>query len=366
MNRFLCDPNSLLLNSSTALHFSETMSYMSIHALPILALATNSLILLVVLTNSRLNRSSFSVYIKSMAISDTLVLVLKLMSYENKTLQTLYWPSMCTGLVFLSDASTLLSIWTIVLITVERALVVLFPLRIKKFVSASRARVLIILITIVSLIFSTRVLFIPIDVSPEQKKRCHPISSWQKYRQLNETITEFILCFIPLTIVIIGNCITLHTVKRAVFRRHQILTNHIYLRKSKSEINENQLMLMLLMVTIMFTVYFLPFTIINVISRWGLPFDLCFTQKSFENYLIIRSLCEFLKDLNFCTNFIIYCISGHKFRYAFFSFIRRCNRLFPSLRYSKSKKHHSEQLLQVNVQKTYDLNLKQAYKESQV
>ncbi|CAF2885332.1 unnamed protein product [Rotaria sp. Silwood2] len=366
MNRFLCEPNSLMFNSSAAFHFSQTLSYTSIHALPIIALATNSLILLVVLTNSRLNRSSFSVYVKSMAISDTLVLVLKLISFENKTSKAFYWPSMCTILVFLSDASTLLSVWIIVLITVERALVVLFPLRIKKFISSCRARILIVLITIMSLIFSTRVLFIPIDVSLEQKKRCHPISSWQKYRQLNATITEFTLCFIPLSIVIIGNCITLHTVKRAVFRRHQTLTNHVYHRKRHYEANENQLMLMLLIVTLMFTVYFLPFTIINVILRWGLPFGLCFTQKSFEAYLIIRSLCEFLKDLNFCTNFMIYCISGRRFRYAFFSLIRRCHRLFNSVRCSKDIKQRSEQLFQQNTQKTYDLNAKLTYEESQV
>ncbi|CAF0930811.1 unnamed protein product [Rotaria sordida] len=343
MDRFLCEPNSLVLNSSTAFHFSQTLSYTSIHALPILALVTNSLILLVVLTNSLLNRSPFAVYVKSMAISDTLVLVLKLISFENKTSKAFYWPSMCTVLIFLSDASTLLSVWTIVLITVERTLVVLFPLRIKKFVSVYCAQVLIILVAMLSLIFSTRVLFISIDISPEQKKRCHPISNWQNYRQLNATITEFTLCFIPLSIVIIGNCITLYTVKRAAFRRHQNLTNHIYHRQRYSETNENQLILMLLMVTLMFMIYFLPFTIVNVISRWGLPFDLCFTQKSFEIYLIIRSLCEFLKDLNFCTNFIIYCISGYRFRYAFFSLIHRShrNRLLFNVRYSKNTKQHS-------------------------
>ncbi|CAF3273573.1 unnamed protein product [Rotaria sp. Silwood2] len=187
------------------------MSYMVIHTLPILAVVTNALILLVVLTNSQLNCSSFSVYIKSMAISDTLVLVLKLLSYENKTSQAFYSPSMCTGLIFLSDAT-----------------------------------------------------------------------------------------------------------KQAIFRRHRHLTNHVYRGKPKSEPNESQLMLMLLIVTIMFTVYFLPFTIINIISKWGLPFDLCFTEESFEIYFIVRSLCEFLKDLNFCTNFIIYCISGRRFRHAFF------------------------------------------------
>ncbi|CAF4312546.1 unnamed protein product [Rotaria sp. Silwood2] len=321
---------------------------MVIHTLPILAVVTNALILLVVLTNSQLNCSSFSVYIKSMAISDTLVLVLKLLSYENKTSQAFYSPSMCTGLIFLSDA------------------IVLFPLRIKKFLSAVRARILIILITILSIIFSTRVLYIPIDISPEQNKRCHPISSWQKYRRLNATITEFTVCFIPLTIVIIGYCITLHTAKQVIFRRHRHLTNHVYRGKPKSEANESQLMLMLLIVTIMFTVYFLPFTIINIISKWGLPFDLCFTEESFEIYFIVRSLCEFLKDLNFCTNFIIYCISGRRFRHAFFSLIHRCNRFFSKSYRFKNRKQTSEQLLETNVQKTYCLNLKQIYKESQV
>ncbi|CAF2126226.1 unnamed protein product [Rotaria magnacalcarata] len=365
MNRFLCEPGGLMLNTSAAYHFSQTLSYISLHALPIIALATNSLILLLVLTNSRLNRSSFSVYVKSMAISDTLVLVFKLLSFENKTSTIFYSPTMCSALVFLCDASVLLSVWTIVLITVERALVVIFPIHIKKFVSECRARVLIMLIALMSVMFSSRVLLIPIDVSSEQKKRCHPVADWQNYRQINAAITEFSYCFIPLSIVIIGNCVTLYTVKRAIFQRHQILTNHVYHQKRTLETNESQLMLMLLIVTLMFMVYFLPFTITSLISMWGLPFGFCFTQKHFEHYLIIRSIFEFLKDLNFCTNFIIYCISGRRFRYAFFSLVhRRHNRLFSSLRSSKSTKQRTEQLLQQNIVKLGDINVKPTFEGS--
>jgi hypothetical protein len=119
------------------------------------------------------------------------------------------------------------------------------------------------------------------------------------------------------------------------------------------------------MVTLMFIVYFVPFTITNAISRWGLPFGLCFTQKTFETYLIIRSLCEFLKDLNFCTNFIIYCISGRRFRYALCSLIHRNRRkLSASLRYHDSTKQRTERILLQNIQKIDPLNPKQAYEES--
>jgi hypothetical protein len=353
MNRFLCEPNNLMLNFSTAYRFFQTLSTVSIHTLPILAITGNSLILLVILKNSQLNRSSFSVYVKSMAISDTLVLIFKLISFKNKTSKVFYWPSMCTGIIFLSDASMLLSVWTIVLITIERALVVLFPLFIKKFVSPCHARTLILLIVMMSLLFSARILFIPIDVSSNQTQRCHPISTWQNYRQLNATINEFAYCFIPVSIVVIGNCITLYTVKRAIFERQHTLTNHSYNKKKSFETNKHQLIFMLFMVTLMFIVYFVPFTIANAISRWGLPFGLCFTQKTFGNYLIIRSLSEFLKDLNFCTNFFVYCIRGRRFRYAFLSLIhQRRNRFASSLRSGNSTKQPNERLLQQNAQKS--------------
>ena len=172
-----------------------------------------------------------------MAISDTFVLIFKLISFENKTSKVFYWPSMCTGIIFLSEASTLLSVWIIVLITIERTLVVLFPLHIKKFFSASRARIFILLITILSLLFCARILFIRIDVSTNQKKRCHPISTWQNYRQLNATIHEFAYCFIPVSIVIIGNCITLYTIKQAILERKKHLTNP-YLCSKTTESNK--------------------------------------------------------------------------------------------------------------------------------
>ena len=370
MNRFLCEPNGLMFNFSTAYQWTEKFTHLSIYLLPIVAVASNALILLVVLSNAQLNRSSFSVYVKCMAISDTLVLLLKFLSYENKTSKYFYFPSMCTGLVFLSDASVLLSVWTIVLITIERTLVVIWPLHIKKFVSASRARVSIIIIAALSLLFSTRLLFIPMDNSPTQTKRCHPVDSWRAYRQLNATITEFAYCFVPLTLVIMGNCVTLYTVKRAIFRRREIVSNHTHQQqKRRMETHENQLMLMLFVVTLMFIVYFVPFTISNIVLRWGLPFGFCFTQASFEKYLIIRSFCELLKDFNFCTNFIIYCISGRRFRYALCSLSNCCRRglcvCSSQQQRQESTKQRGDRLLQLNLLKSSRVIAKQTIEERQ-
>ena len=369
MNRFLCDPNGLMLNSSAAYQMTEKLTHLSIYFLPVMAFAGNALILLVVLSNAQLNRSSFSVYVKCMAISDTFVLLFKFLSYENKTSPYFYFSSMCTGLVFLSDASVLLSVWTIVLITIERTLVVIWPLHIKKFISASRARLSIIAIALLSLLFSARLLFIPIDNSPSQKKRCHPVDSWRAYRQLNATITEFAYCFVPLTLVIVGNCVTLYTVKRAVFRRREIVSNQLHLeKKRRMQVHENQLMLMLFVVTLMFIVYFVPFTISNIILRWGLPFGFCFTQESFKNYLILRSFSELLKDFNFCTNFIIYCISGRRFRYALCSLCDCCqHRLFgvSPAQQQESTKQRSDRLLQMNLIKSSRVIAKPTIEERQ-
>ena len=42
-----------------------------------------------------------------------------------------------------------------------------------------------------------------------------------------------------------------------------------------------------------------------------------------RNFILTHRFAELLKDLNFCTNFIIYCISGRRFRYALVSLIKR-------------------------------------------
>jgi hypothetical protein len=368
MNRFLCEPNGFTLNISTAYQFTQKLNEISLYVFPTLALAGNSLTLLVFLTNPQLNRSSFSVYVKSMAISDTLVLLFKLASYLNKTSRYFYFSLMCTILIFCGEASTLLSIWIIALITIERTLVVLFPLHTKSFVSAYRARVLVLSITIIVLIFSARILIIPIDVSPEQKKRCHPISTWHSYRNLNATITEFGYCYIPLTIVIIGNFITLYTVKRALFRRRDMVTNNSDQQKRQMDSNDHQLMLMLLVVTLTFIVCFVPFTITNVIARWGLPFRLCFTQKSFETYLILRSCSDLLKDFNFCINFIIYCVSGRRFRSALCSLFTHDHRksLTASRNYQISQQGN-DRLLRKNLeQKSRRSSTRHTIDESQL
>ena len=367
MNRFLCNRNSSAYDNSTASQFSQNLVLTSVYVLPILALAGNSLILLVIQTNAQFNRSSFSVYVKSMAISDTLVLGFKLASYLNKE-SKYYFAPLCTILTFCSEASVLLSVWIIVTITIERTLVVLFPLHKKKFVSVSRARFIVIAIGILTILFSIRLLIIPIDTSAEQTKRCHPTSlKWISYRRINKVITEFAYCYIPLAIVIIGNVLTICTVKRAVIRRQEMFTNSIYQNKRQSDANESQLMMMLLMVTLMFIVYFVPYTITNVIQRNGLPFNTCFTVKGIKIFFLTHRFSELLKDLNFCTNFIIYCISGRRFRHAFVVLFKKFYRHSPFNSQSlENSRNRSDYLLKkYSEQKTVPLSVRNTLEESQ-
>ena len=323
MNRFLCEPNATPNDTSTASQFSQKLVHVSVYLLPAIALIGNSFVIFVVLANAKFNRSSFSVYVKCMAVSDTCVLIFKLLSYLNKE-SKYYFPLLCTILTFCGEASVLLSVWIIVSITIERTLVVRFPLHTKQFVSVSRARLNVIIIGIFAILFASRLLFIPIDTTLQQTRRCHPTSfQWITYRRINKTITEFAYCYIPLAIVIIGNLSTVCTVKRAVIRRQTMLTSSISQQKRQSDGSEHQLLLMLLMVTFMFVVYFVPYTITSVILRNGLPFHRCFTRQGIEIFVVVHRLSELLKDLNFCTNFMIYCISGRRFRHAFIALFKK-------------------------------------------
>ncbi|CAF3705604.1 unnamed protein product [Rotaria socialis] len=153
---------------------------------------------------------------------------------------------------------------------------------------------------IIAIVFAARLLVIPMDTASTQGVRCQPLPDCYAYRRLHATITKFGYCYIPLTIVIIGNLLTIFTIKRAVIRRHDLLANNSNQQNRQMDSNESHLMLMLLILTLMFIVYFVPFTITNAISRLGLPFKHCFTQKSFEVYAVLRVLSEILKDSNFC------------------------------------------------------------------
>ncbi|CAF2127109.1 unnamed protein product [Rotaria magnacalcarata] len=170
--------------------------------------------------------------------------------------------------------------------TIEPTLVVLFPFHKTQFVSQRRARTVVMITAIIAIAFSARLLVIPMD-----------------------------------TAMIIGNFLTIVIAKRAVNRRHDLFANNSNQQNCKMDSTESQLMLMLLIVTLMFIVYFIPFTITNVVSRLGLPFDYWFTQKSFEGYTALRVLSALLKDSNFYTNFDVYCVSGRQFCFAFFSLL---------------------------------------------
>ncbi|CAF0872644.1 unnamed protein product [Didymodactylos carnosus] len=318
MNRYMCNdtsPNSYL--NATAYVIQIKLVLASIYVLPVISLIGNSLTIIVLQTNQQLNRSSFAVYAKTLAISDTLVLFCKLLSYENKRHQRPF-KFLCIAFQFLAESAVLVSVWTVVLITTERAIIVLFPLHIKKFISGYRARVLVILSAVLITISSSRLLVIKMDKNINT--RCQPRQEWIRYIEISLRITEFAYIYIPLTIITVGNCLSCWTLRRALNERRSILKSAIYKHK-RLETNENQLIIMLFIVTVMFIFYFMPFTVMRIIPRTGL-FGKCFTSSGFSSYLLIRTLCEFMKDLNFCSHFFIYCISGRSFRNALGSLIR--------------------------------------------
>ncbi|CAF0854120.1 unnamed protein product [Didymodactylos carnosus] len=285
MNRYLC--NGTLSDSFvnfTTYVINTKLALGSIYILPIISLIGNSLTIIVLHSNHQLNRSSFAIYVKTLAVSDTLVLFYKLFSYENKQRQNpIHF--LCTAFQFLTDSTVIVSVWTIVLITIERTLIILFPLHIKKIISGYRARVLVILTIIVVLISSSRLLFIKMDKNINT--RCQPRQDWSQYAQLNSTITEFLYMYIPLLVIIIGNCLSFWTLRRALNDRHMMLTSHTYKHK-RMDTNEKQLIIMLFVVTLMFIFYFIPFTLMRIIPRTGFA-GKCFTSNTFSVYLLMRT-----------------------------------------------------------------------------
>ena len=217
------------------------------------------------------------------------------------------------------------SSWLLVIMTVERCIVIWFPLKAKEISNLKKAKRVTASLMIFFLLYEIQWIFV-IEISVHGT--CNLAADLPKwYTDSLEGIDATVYCLAPFTIMILSNClICLKLLKRENDKR---LSSHDQMAKQQSQ----RITLMLLSVSFVFCALIAPVSFHYILHKTSRP--------SLIYVYLINLDC-----LNHAVNFVLYVLSGKKFR----------TELLNKLRRKKVKQRHSN-----SSQKTEQLSKVEEY-----
>lgn len=223
---------------------------------------------------TKMRRASSSWYLSALAISDTGFLISLLIAWLNLVGISIFnRPGYCQFFIYLPTLCSFLSVWFVVSFTVERFVAVRYPLRRQSMCTVTRAKAILIILTIIGIIICSPVLWFS---STRPTNRVNNITScilaeewkdWARIFNIVDTILTFVL---PFTAIVVLNSLIIKTVWRfAGVRRTLTTINSSRDRKSKrseqsSGISQTKVTKMLLVVSSFFLCFNLPAYVMRV------------------------------------------------------------------------------------------------------
>ena len=286
-------------------------------------------------------------YLAVLAVADSLVLYVGLMRLWLGELtgydlhDSSHW--LCKVTISIGYSASDLSVWLIIAVTVERYIVVCFPLHASTVISTRRAKWLIGCLTLlmfgINLHFLWTVEIVEQPVKGMNVGYCEAAPHYQYL--VNDVwpwIDAFIYSFVPFIVIIILNIlIILEVVEARAHRlRLQSTPQHHYHSRTprfrrgiRHQTNNNMTMatgcrrscgpgeglkltVMLLTVSFTFLMTTLPMNVCLIVTAfWQVENH---TLKQTMQLHLAKTIAELLMYVNHSINFGLYCATGHKFR----------------------------------------------------
>ncbi|XP_046545289.1 FMRFamide receptor-like [Haliotis rubra] len=274
-----------------------------------------NMLTVIVLTNKTM-RTSTNCFLMALAIWDSIVLLVTffLISLGEFTEEYKYtvFPYIVAFIYPLGLVAQMITIWLTVSFTVERYIAVCHPLKAAGMCTINRARMVIIGVCFVSLLYN-----IPRWLEYQVLAFTHPPTNdscmiimpteFNKdplYNKIYFGWSYFlVMCVIPLVSLAVLNTFLILAVRRSKAQRKDM-----NVRQSR----ENNVTIMLISVVLLFMLFQVPALIYNM----AYAIDINAVHSSF-GWKILSIIRNFLVNLNSAVNFILYCALGQKFRRTF-------------------------------------------------
>lgn len=281
--------------------------------------------------------SPISFTLSALAVVDTLVLYTSLLrqwilALGFSDIRELFGDTSCKGHFLLTYYLQQLSSWTLVVVTIERTVCVGLPLTAKWL--CTRGRVLLLWISIAIALFLLNSHFFvtvsygrqkPIETENRTEVICYRAEAFKDFFDVYWYFIDFIfLSFLPFVIILIGNIIIIICVVKAIkFRHHQQLSSPTTLTPAISPHNPMTSQTALLVgISFLFLATTSPSAIFFIVSnkyhKSAYP-----SRRFLAQLRLAFVMTMLLYYVNYALNFVLYCVSGTRFRRALDDICRR-------------------------------------------
>ena len=269
------------------------------------------------------NRKSYSYYLRALALSDNLNLIITCVLMANEASFQMagerilddHTSVTCKISEFMANVIWLVSSWLIVCFTIDRYIAVCHPLQRARLCTEKSARISILLV-ILGAMASQLYVFVYMDrVDRGSKSQCHASKGLRMdYFKLDIYWFSFTLRFMaPFLVIATCNGLIIFHIKRTRHRRRSLDQDKRY-RKS------NMAICTLYLVCAVFVVTLSP----NVIISTALLIEVSITNESimYCKLLVLNTPFQIIRLINYAINFILYGLSGRQFRREFVKLLK--------------------------------------------
>ncbi|PVD21427.1 hypothetical protein C0Q70_19600 [Pomacea canaliculata] len=294
----------------------------------------------IVLRRRAMCKVSSYLYLASLAVADSLVLYIGLLRlWLIELIEVDFHNSsdwVCKLMVSFGYIASDLSVWMIIAVTVERYIVVCFPLRACTMCNTNRAKVVICFIAL--LIFCINIHFFWTVSLVEDSNNVTNCQATPSHIYLVDEIWPWVdacfYSFLPFVTILILNILIISEVVKARTHRQNLQSMNEYhyhqqrpqrpqqrrstaatvfgCRRFSSPGEGTKLTVMLLTVSFTFLLTTLPMNISLIVTAfWNQQKH---SERQMAQFNLAKTITELLMYVNHSINFFLYCATGQKFR----------------------------------------------------
>ena len=298
--------------------FHQAVNVYMLPVLMIVGLVANTLIILV-MRHKWFQRLPLRVYMVSLAVSDTLALLVvgvdKCTRHAFGLILSRGQTICFTWGVFYNFFPTL-SAWLIVCIAIERVIVVIFPTKAKRFPSPKKAKITVgFIATAIGLLSTINLWMMDLSIS-----KCIYLDQYTHFHKYGKGTMDLIVNrLLPFTLIAVSYSV----VVRAVIGSRRKTTG--VTSDTNNQPTVNRLTNTALIICLAFLLLTLPGDIISVLKRvYG------WKMSAPPEVRVMESLGKFLTVLNYSINFFLNLGTNTQFRLASIGIFTRSTVVFPS------------------------------------
>lgn len=266
------DPEmNVSLGNDTAKSLSEQILFnIQLYYTPVLVIlgTLGNCLSVFVFFYTKLRKLSSSYYLAALALSDTVVLLTVFYIWLTLIDVTDFnTPVKCQLMVFITYVSSFLSSWFVVAFTVERFIAVQFPLRRPSMCTVTRAKIVLVFLTMFAVLaYSPYSIIAGIVTREDGHKTCQPYPEFKFINTLYHHFDMLVTFLLPFLVISVLNAWIGRTVLRVEIDRSRLTTrsrgNHERLRPASAHTKVTK---MLLIVSTCFLLLNFPSYVIRTI-----------------------------------------------------------------------------------------------------